>query len=109
MPVETAHSGSLTPAQVAFYETEGYLVLPHLLSETDLAPAREAMEHKVSMIADGLLADGLITDKLEHLPFRYRLAGLFANLTDKDFLKYGRSWRDRLPGWPPAWWCLKRL
>ena len=99
MPTDSALSGSLTPDQVEFYETEGYLVLPHLLSETDLAPAREAMEHKVSMIADGLLADGLITDKLEHLPFRYRLAGLFANLTDKDFLKYGRSWRDRLPGY----------
>ena len=92
-------AGSLTAAQVEFYETEGYLVLPHLLSDDDLAPARAAMEQKVSMIADGLLADGLITDKLEALPFRSRLAGLFANLTDKDFLKYGRSWRDRLPGY----------
>ncbi len=92
-------AGSLTAAQVEFYETEGYLVLPHLLNQADLAPAREAMEQKVDMIADGLLADGLITDKLEDLPFRTRLAALFADLTDADFLKYGRSWRDRLPGY----------
>ena len=99
MSTENTGLGSLTAAQVEFYETEGYLVIPHLLAEADLRPAQEAMEQKVSMIADGLLADGLITDKLEDLPFRSRLAGLFTNLTDKDFLKYGRSWRDRLPGY----------
>ena len=92
-------AGSLTAAQVDFYQTEGYLVLPHLLSDADLAPAQAAMEQKVSIIADGLLADGLITDKLVALPFRTRLAALFANLTDKDFLKYGRGWRDRFPGY----------
>ena len=99
MSIENTLSGSLTAAQVEFYETEGYLVIPHLLADADLTPAREAMRQKVSMIADGLLADGLITDKLEDLPFRTRLAALFANLTDTDFLKYGRSWRDRLPGY----------
>ena len=99
MSIENTLSGSLTAAQVEFYETEGYLVIPHLLTDDDLTPAREAMQQKVSMIADGLLADGLITDKLEDLPFRTRLAALFANLTDTDFLKYGRSWRDRLPGY----------
>jgi len=91
--------GSLTAEQVAFYDTEGYLVLPHWLSTADLAPAQAAMEEKVSLIADGLLADGLITDKLAALPFRTRLAALFADLTDQDFLKYGRGWRDRLPGY----------
>jgi phytanoyl-CoA hydroxylase len=99
MPNNNTLSGSLTAAQVEFYETEGYLLIPHLLSDSDLAPAREAMEQKVSMIADELLAGGLITDKLEALPFRTRLAALFANLTDADFLKYGRGWRDRMPGY----------
>jgi phytanoyl-CoA hydroxylase len=99
MPTNTTLPGSLTAAQVEFYETEGYLLIPHLLTDYDLAPAQEAMEYKVSVIADSLLADGLITDKLEALPFRTRLAALFANLTDADFLKYGRSWRDRLPGY----------
>jgi phytanoyl-CoA hydroxylase len=92
-------AGSLTQEQVAFYQAEGYLVLPHLLNDADLAPAIEAMEWKVSFIADDLLADGLINDRLEDWPFKTRLAGLFANLTDQHFLKYDRSWRDRLPGY----------
>jgi ectoine hydroxylase-related dioxygenase (phytanoyl-CoA dioxygenase family) len=91
--------GSLTEAQVAFYDREGYLVLERLLSDEDLAPAREAMMWKVDQIADALFRDGLIADKLEHRPFKYRLAELFAGLSDEQFLKYGRSWRDRLPGY----------
>jgi len=93
------HAGGLTAAQIEFYETEGYVVLPHLLCEADLIPVQQALETKVSMIAADLLAAGLINDPMEHLPFRTRLAGLFSNLTDADFLKYGRSWRDRLPGY----------
>ena len=91
--------GSLTEAQVAQYEREGYLVLPHLLNDDDLAPARAAMMEKVSQIADQLYAEGLIRDKLEDRPFEARLADLFADLTDEDFLRSGRSWRDRLPGY----------
>lgn len=92
-------AGSLTREQAAFYHTEGYLVLPHFLTGADLEPAIESIAEKVSRIADDLAADGLITDKLEDWPFKTRLAGLFANLTDTHFLKYGRSWRDRLPGY----------
>jgi hypothetical protein len=91
--------GSLTPAQIEFYREEGYLILPDFLEDEDLAPAREAMMEKVSQIADDLYDCGLITDKLEGRPFDYRLAELFAGLTDQDFLKYGRGWRDRLPGY----------
>ncbi len=92
-------SGSLTEEQTAFYNREGYLVLPRLLDGEDLAPGRAAMQQKVSMIADELHADGLIADKLVEAPFEIRLARLFENLTDKEFLRYGRSWRDRLPGY----------
>ena len=92
-------AGSLTRQQVAFYHTEGYLVIPHLLTEADLAPAIESITEKVAQIADDLAADGLITDRLEDWPFKTRLAGLFTDLTDAHFLKYGRSWRDRLPGY----------
>lgn len=91
--------GSLTNEQIDFYNEQGYLVLPNLLSEQDLAPAKEAMNKKVSMIADELMHAGLISDKLEHRPFKYRLAELFADLTSEEFLNYGRSWRDRLPGY----------
>lgn len=94
-----SHSGSLTKEQVEFYNEEGYLVLPNLLTHDELAPAREAMNHKVNEIADELFAAGLITDKLEHRPFKYRLAELFQDLTAEDFLKHGRSWRDRIPGY----------
>lgn len=91
--------GSLTREQIAFYETEGYLILPALLNDADMAPARAAMMEKVSMIADDLYKNGLITDKREERPFAYRLAELFSGLTDQEFLKFGRGWRDRLPGY----------
>lgn len=91
--------GSLSKEQIDFYQEEGYVVLPHLLTDEDLRPAREAMEAKVSMIANELFEAGLVPDKLEHRPFRYRLAELFRDLTAADFLKYGRGWRDRFPGY----------
>jgi hypothetical protein len=91
--------GSLTPAQVEAYRTEGYLVLPRLLTDEDMAPARAAMTEKVSEIADDLSKGGLISDKRAGEPFETRLAGLFDGLTDAHFLKYGRGWRDRKPGY----------
>jgi len=97
--VPQAPQGSLTREQLETYELEGYLVLPGLLDAADMLPVREAMMQKVSMIADELYADGLITDKLEAEGFETRLARLFEHLTDREFLRYGRSWRDRLPGY----------
>jgi len=93
------HTGSLTDAQIQFYDQEGYLVLPGLLNEEDLAPVKAAMMEKVEQIAEALLAAGLITDKCENHPFETRLAALFAGRTDAEFLQFGRSWRDRLPGY----------
>ncbi|GHO83612.1 phytanoyl-CoA dioxygenase family protein [Dictyobacter formicarum] len=98
MTHEQRMAGSLTEEQIAFYEREGYLVLPHFLTVEDMAPVRAALEEKVSWIADDLYKDGFITDKLEQRPFETRLADLFAGLTDKEFLHYGRGWRDRQPG-----------
>lgn len=96
---EKVIGGGLTKEQINFYNEEGYLVLPLLLSDEELTSAREAMNQKVSMIAEELHHAGLIQDKLEHRPFKYRLAELFKDLTAEDFLKYGRSWRDKLPGY----------
>ncbi len=94
------HSGgNLSKEQLDHYETNGFLVLEDLLSEEEMRAPKQAMMEKVSMIADELYADGMITDKLEDRPFEYRLAELFKGMTDKDFLKYGRSWRDRIPGY----------
>jgi phytanoyl-CoA hydroxylase len=89
----------LTAEQKAVYERDGYLVLDRLLGDADLADVREAMTLKVDTIAVELLRDGKISDALKDEPFEYRLAKLFASLTDADFLKYGPSWRDRLPGY----------
>jgi phytanoyl-CoA hydroxylase len=91
--------GSLTPQQVEFYDTEGYLVLPALLDEGDMAGVKASMSEHVDRIARDLFERGLIADVREKSPFESRLAELFENLTDADFLKYGRSWRDRLPGY----------
>lgn len=91
--------GSLSKEQLEHYNTEGYIVLPNLLNEEDMQHPKEAMMAKVSQIAEELYRDGLIADKLEHLPFPNRLAELFKHLTETEFLKYGRSWRDRIPGY----------
>ena len=93
------NTGSLTAVQIAEYDLEGYLIIPNLLSHEDLAPAREAMNWKVSQIADELVASGLIKDKRENDPFETRLVNLFKGLTEADFLKFGRGWRDRYRGY----------
>lgn len=92
-------SGSLTPEQVEFYDTEGYLVLHNLLDQEEMRPFRESVNLRVGEIAEDLFRDGLIPHKFEDRPFESRLADLFSELTPEDFLKYGRSWRDRLPGY----------
>ena len=93
------HGGSLTDEQVKFYDVEGYLVLENLLTAADLAAVKAAMMTKVDTIADALNAAGLNTDKRADRPFEYRLAELFQDRTDQEFLQFGRSWRDRLPGY----------
>ncbi len=96
---EALIGGSLSPEQIEFYREEGYLVLPHLLSDADLAPARQAMMDKVEEIAQELFAKGIIDDRHESAPFETRLARLFAGRSDEEFLRFGRSWRERRPGY----------
>ncbi|HEX8551319.1 MAG TPA: phytanoyl-CoA dioxygenase family protein [Abditibacteriaceae bacterium] len=91
--------GSLTPEQLEHYNREGYVVLEHFLNTDDMAPARAAMNEKTDEIAAELLADGLISDTLPDEPFETRLARLFDGLTDADFLRFGRGWRDRKAGY----------
>ncbi len=92
-------SGSLTPEQIAFYDEEGYVVLERLLDDEGMRPFRESVNHRVDEIANDLLQAGKITDPLADRPFETRLGDLFAGLGEPDFLKFGRSWRDRLPGY----------
>ncbi len=92
-------AGNLTTEQTNFYHDEGYLVLPRLLSETDIAPARQAMNDKVEEIAQELFAQGVIQDRHDSAPFEIRLACIFEGLSDEQFLQFGRSWRERRPGY----------
>ncbi len=91
--------GSLTSEQIAIYNREGYLVLDNLLDDRDLAGVIGAMSQKVSEIANELYANGQISDRYEIEPFPTRLARLFDNLSEQDFLNYGRGWRERRPGY----------
>lgn len=99
MKTTNSNRGSLTPGQIAHYDREGYLMLPTLLTEQEMQPVREALQQKVETIAEQLLADKMIADPIKNEPFETRLARLFDGLSDQDFLQYGRSWRDRLPGY----------
>jgi ectoine hydroxylase-related dioxygenase (phytanoyl-CoA dioxygenase family) len=99
METLTTGPGSLTPEQLVTYEVQGYLVLENFLNEEDMTPPREAMTHKVDIIADDLFTAGLVPHKFEGEPFATRLARLFENLTDAEFLRWGRGWRDRFPGY----------
>lgn len=93
------NEGYLFKDQVEYYQTEGYLLIDKLLDEADLIPAQYAMSDKVQEIAEELLSAGLITESYEDAPFEIRLAKLFEGKTDADFLKYGRSWRERRAGY----------
>ena len=64
--------GTLDDATKAFYDREGYAILPALLSDAELEPARQAMRIKVDQIADELAADGLITETYAAEPFKLR-------------------------------------
>ena len=92
--------GSLSPAQVGQYDEQGFLLLPDLLDESDLAPARYAMMTKVDQVANELMKAELIKDPLTAEPFETRLARLFEGLSPEHFVTFtGQSWRDRLPGY----------
>lgn len=95
----TTIATGLSPQQLAEYDREGYIVLENLLDDNDMAPPRAAMMEKTEEIARDLYANGLITDLHENAPFPTRLARLFDGLTDADFLKWGRGWRDRKAGY----------
>lgn len=97
--MRAGNQGVLTPEQVERYDTEGYLVIPDLLDENDMRPVRAALNEKVDWIASDLLAAGLIDDVRAGDPFPKRLANLFDGLSESDFLKYGRGWRDRIGGY----------
>jgi ectoine hydroxylase-related dioxygenase (phytanoyl-CoA dioxygenase family) len=97
-PIQALGTG-LTVEQTEFYRDEGYLVLNGLLNDADLAGAQEAMEQKVEEIARDMVSTGACVDDFRHAAFDQRLALLFAGRSDDEFLKFGRSWRERRAGY----------
>lgn len=95
----TLSRGSLTDEQLELYDSRGYLVIEGFLDEEDLAPAKAAMTEKVNRIARELMADGVIDNGFKEEPFATRLARIFEGLSEEHFHRYGRSWRDRIPGY----------
>jgi ectoine hydroxylase-related dioxygenase (phytanoyl-CoA dioxygenase family) len=98
-PQSASGAGSLSREQVKFYALEGYLVLPHLLDENDMRPIKLALSAKVDEIADAMKRAGKLSDPFSDEPFKTRLARIFEGKSDADFLEFGRSWRDRHPGY----------
>jgi len=98
MDTLTHPGGSLTAAQKEQYETEGYMVLPDLVTQAELQPIKDSLSEKVESIAAELAEKGLITDLHKDSPFEHRLAALFSGLSDREFNTFGRSWRERRPG-----------
>jgi ectoine hydroxylase-related dioxygenase (phytanoyl-CoA dioxygenase family) len=98
-PPTKQKSGSLTEEQVEFYRREGYLVLPNLLCDRDLEPIIQALSDKVEEIASKMVEAGKLSDPFVGEPFKTRLARMFEDKSDADFLEFGRSWRDRHPGY----------
>jgi hypothetical protein len=93
--LRNGNGGSLSTDQVGAYDEQGYLVLPGLLRDQDLGPARGAMMEKVDEVAHALFEAGLVGDPLEDEPFETRLAALFKSLSGEDFVAFtGQSWRD---------------
>src|ERR1700721_910235 len=86
--IPSTNSGSLSEMQMQEYNREGYLVLPNLVRQEDMAPVRKAIQIKVSRIADEMAADGLISNKWDKESFETRLARIFQGKKDADFLKY---------------------
>ena len=91
--------GFLTPEQKAAYDREGYCVLTGLLTPDDLSGVRAAMAEKVDDIANECHAAGLIPELYADEPLDSRLAKISEHLTHDQFLKYGRSWRERREGY----------
>lgn len=92
-------SGSLSGDQIRQYDDIGFIVLHELLDESDLNAVKSSMAQRVDEIADQLYEEGVIADKRDASPFETRLAEIFSGLPQEAFLRFGRSWRDRLPGY----------
>ena len=70
----------LSSQQRQRYEEDGYLILPNLLNDRDLAPVRRAIMRHVDQEAKRLSSEGEIQDLHERLSFTRRLKEVYRSL-----------------------------
>ena len=66
----------LNSAQIAQFETEGYLLLRSVLTDADLNPVIAEYEHHINRRANELLAAGKISELYADQPFNHRLVSI---------------------------------
>ena len=79
----------LSEDQLREYDEMGFIVLPDLLNEDDLSGVKQAMNHKVDLMAKTWFAQGLVPSLYEDEPFESRLAKIASHLTEKQYLSHG--------------------
>ncbi|MBI2191451.1 MAG: phytanoyl-CoA dioxygenase family protein [Planctomycetes bacterium] len=89
----------LNRAQQQFYLENGYLIVEGVLDDGDLRQVREAMNETVEAIAGKLLAERKIPSLMADQPFEVRLALIFEAAGPGIAPRFGRSWRERKPGY----------
>lgn len=82
-------SGTLTPAQVALFEDQGFLLLPGLLDEASLASLRAVFEDAVDRQAQEWFGKGMIKDPCASASFTTR----YGLLRDQLPATFSNSWR----------------
>ena len=62
--------------QCAFFQREGYLIVPDVFDPADLEPVRQALHREIAKKAAELKRDGQLTNLHEELAFDQRLAAI---------------------------------
>lgn len=72
----------LTPAQVAQFYDQGYLIVENVLSDSEIEPIREEYSAILDREAPRLVAKGKLTQTYDHLPFEERYTAMLNEIDD---------------------------
>ena len=72
----------LTPAQVAQFYDQGYLIVENVLSESEIEPIREEYNAILDREAPRLVAKGQLSQTYDHLPFEERYTAMLNEIDD---------------------------
>ena len=76
----------LTPDQLTFFETEGYLVIENLLSEQEIDAMWDEYAELLDRVATQFFAEGRISSTYSELPFDERYCAIFSE--DKSIFEH---------------------